>query len=94
MKKGEIILNPIVTEKTTILQELGKYSFKVNPRANKKEIMQAVREVFDVEPVSCSIINMKGKRRRERYKYGYTSSWKKAIITLKEGDKIELIEGL
>jgi large subunit ribosomal protein L23 len=94
MKKGEIILNPIVTEKTTILQELGKYSFKVNPRANKKEIMQAVREVFDVEPVSCSIINMKGKRRRERYKYGYTSSWKKAIITLKEGDKIELVEGL
>jgi len=94
MKKGEIILNPIVTEKTTALQELGKYSFKVNPRANKKEIMQAVREVFDVEPVSCSIINMKGKRRRERYKYGYTPSWKKAIITLKEGDKIELIEGL
>jgi len=94
MKKGEILLNPIVTEKTTILQELGKYSFKVNPRANKKEIMQAVREVFDVEPVSCSIINMKGKRRRERYKYGYTSSWKKAIITLKEGDKIELVEGL
>jgi large subunit ribosomal protein L23 len=47
-----------------------------------------------VEPVSCSIINMKGKRRRERYKYGYTPSWKKAIITLKEGDKIELIEGL
>jgi large subunit ribosomal protein L23 len=94
MKKGEIILNPIVTEKTTALQELGKYSFKVNPRANKKEVMQAVREVFDVEPVSCSIINMKGKRRRERYKYGYTPSWKKAIITLKEGDKIELIEGL
>jgi len=94
MKKGEILLNPIVTEKTTTLQELGKYSFKVNPRANKKEIMQAVREVFDVEPVSCSIINMRGKRRRERYKYGYTSSWKKAIITLKEGDKIELVEGL
>jgi large subunit ribosomal protein L23 len=94
MKKGEIILNPIITEKTTALQELGKYSFKVDPRANKKEIMQAIREIFSVEPVSCAIINMRGKRRRERYKYGFTSSWKKAIVTLKEGDKIELYEGL
>jgi large subunit ribosomal protein L23 len=94
MRKGEIILNPIITEKTTAMQELGKYSFKVDPRANKKEIMQAVRENFSVEPVSCAIINMRGKRRRERYKYGFTSSWKKAIVTLKEGDKIELFEGL
>ena len=94
MKKGEIILNPIVTEKTTALQELGKYSFKVDPRANKKEIMQAIRDIFSVEPVSCAIINMRGKRRRERYKYGFTSSWKKAIVTLKKGDKIELFEGL
>ena len=94
MKKGEIILNPIVTEKSTSLQEIGKYAFKVNPRANKKEIMEAVRDVFNVEPVSCAIMNMKGKRKRERYKIGYTSSWKKAIVTLKEGDKIELFEGV
>jgi len=94
MKKGEIILNPIITEKSTALQELGKYCFKVNPRANKKEIMQAVRDIFSVEPVSCSVINMKGKMRRERYKMGSTSSWKKAIVTLKEGEKIELFEGL
>jgi large subunit ribosomal protein L23 len=94
MKKGEIILNPIITEKSTALQEIGKYCFKVNPRANKKEIMQEVREVFHVEPVSCTVMNMKGKRKRERYKIGYTSSWKKAIVTLKEGDKIELFEGI
>jgi large subunit ribosomal protein L23 len=94
MKKGEVILNPIITEKSTTLQEVGKYCFKVNPRANKKEIMHEVRELFNVEPVSCAIINMKGKRKRERYKIGYTSSWKKAIVTLKEGDKIELFEGV
>jgi large subunit ribosomal protein L23 len=94
MKKGEIILNPIITEKSTTLQELGKYCFKVNPRANKKEIMEAVRDIFSVEPVSCSIMNMKGKRKRERYKIGYTASWKKAIVTLKEGDKIEVFEGV
>ena len=94
MKKGEIILNPIITEKSTALQELGKYCFKVDPRANKKEIMEAIRDVFNVEPISCTIMNMKGKRKRERYKIGYTSSWKKAIVTLKEGDKIELFEGV
>jgi len=94
MKKGEILLNPIITEKSTSLQEQGKYCFTVNPRANKKEIMEAVRDVFSVDPVSCSIINMKGKRKRERYKIGYTASWKKAIVTLKEGDNIELFEGV
>ena len=94
MKKGEIIIHPITTEKSTSQQEVNKYCFKVNPRANKKEIMKAVNEVFGVEAVSCNIINVIGKRKRERYKIGYTSSWKKAIVTLKEGDKIELFEGV
>jgi large subunit ribosomal protein L23 len=94
MKKGEIIINPIITEKSTSLQELGKYCFKVNRSANKREIMGAVKAIFDVEPISCSIMNVKGKRKRERYKIGYTPSWKKAVVTLKEGDKIELFEGV
>jgi large subunit ribosomal protein L23 len=93
MKKGEIIIHPIITEKSTDLQEMGQYCFKVNRRANKKEVMRAVKDVFGVQPVSCSIMNIKGKRKRERYKYGYTASWKKAIVTLKEGEKIELFEG-
>jgi large subunit ribosomal protein L23 len=76
------------------MQELGKYCFKVNRRANKKEIMGAVQEIFDVSPISCSIMNVKGKKKRERYKLGYTPSWKKAVVTLKEGDKIELFEGV
>lgn len=94
MKKGEILLNPIITEKSTELQEKGKYCFKVNRRANKKEIMQAVKDIFDVEPVACNIMNIRGKKKRERYKLGYTSAWKKAVVTLKEGEKIELFEGV
>ena len=93
MNKGEIIIHPIITEKSTELQEMGQYCFRVNRRANKKEVMRAVNEVFGVHPISCSIMNIKGKRKRERYKYGYTASWKKAIVTLKEGEKIELFEG-
>jgi large subunit ribosomal protein L23 len=94
MKKGEIILHPITTEKSTDQQGKNKYCFKVNPRANKKEIMKAVKDVFGVEPVRCNVINISGKRKRERYKIGYTSSWKKAIITIKEGEKIEFFEGV
>jgi len=93
MKKGEVIIYPIITEKSTEQQEQNKYCFKVNKRANKKEIIKAVKEIFGVEPVSCNTLNIKGKRKRERYRYGYTSSWKKAIVTLKEGEKIELFEG-
>jgi len=94
MKKGEIILHPITTEKSTEQQGQNKYCFKVNPRANKKEIMKAVKEVFGVEPEHCNVINIRGKKKRERYKIGYTSSWKKAIITLKKGEKIEFFEGV
>ena len=94
MKKGEIVIHPIITEKSTEKQETGKYSFKVNKRANKKEIMKAVKDTFAVEPVSCNIMNIRGKKKKVRYKLGYTSSWKKAIVTLKEGDKIEIFEGV
>lgn len=94
MKRQDIIINPIITEKSTRLQEEGKYCFRVDRRANKKEVMRAVREIFDVEPVACTIMNVKGKPKRVRYQPGYTASWKKAVVTLKEGQTIELFEGV
>ena len=94
MNKEDIIIHPIITEKSTALQEEGKYCFKVDKRANKKEVMRQVKEIFNVDPVSCNIINVKGKKKRERYKLGYTSSWKKAIVTLKKGQKIEFFESV
>jgi len=94
MKKNEIIIHPIITEKSTGLQEVGKYSFKVDKRANKKEIMRAVKEVFGVHPVSCAVINVASKLKRVRIQAGYTASWKKAIVTLKKGEKLDLVSGV
>jgi large subunit ribosomal protein L23 len=94
MRKSEILINPIITEKSTMLQEAGKYCFKVDRRANKKEVMRAVKELFEVEPVSCAMMTVRGKRKRVRYQPGYTPGWKKAIVTLKEEQTIELFEGV
>jgi len=90
----DIIIEPVVTEKSNTMRESNKYTFKVDARANKKQIKKAIEDVFEVKPVKCNIINRKGKPKRVRYKIGYTSSWKKAIITLKQGDTIRIFEGV
>lgn len=90
----DIIIEPIVTEKSNTERENHKYTFKVDPRANKKQIKKAIEVLFDVHPVKCNIVNCKGKPRRVRYKRGYTATWKKAIITLREGEKITIFEGV
>ncbi len=89
----DIIIKPLVTEKTTGLMEENKYCFKVDKRANKIEIKNAVEEIFDVQVQAVNTMNMKGKPKRFGIYRGYTSSWKKAIVTLKEGSKtIEIFE--
>ena len=88
-----IIIEPVLTEKTNILRERNKYVFRVDARANKLQVMNAVRSLFDVHPVACNIMNIKGKPKRVRYRKGYTSSWKKAVITLPSDEKIALFEG-
>lgn len=94
MKTKDVIIEPVLTEKTNDLREKNQYVFRVDPRANKIEIEQAIQRVFDVTPVACNVINVKGKPRRVRYRAGRTSSWKKAIVTLKSGDSITLFEGV
>ena len=75
-----------------------QYIFRVDPQANKFEIMAAVKEIFKVEVESCNVMNMKGKPKYSRGKGGYikgtTSSWKKAIVTLAKGQSISAIEGV
>lgn len=94
------IIEPVLTEKSNWMREgsLKKYIFKVDPRANKIQIMKAVKELFNVQPVSCNIVNVKSKPRMSRTKsgmrYGKTAPWKKAIITLKAGDKIDAVDGV
>jgi large subunit ribosomal protein L23 len=89
----EVIIEPVLTEKSNIMREANKYAFKVSSRANKLQVMDAVRRLFDVHPLACSIMTVKRKPKRVRYRKGYTSAWKKAIVTLPAGEKISLFEG-
>ncbi len=88
-----IIIAPIVTEKSNVMRENSKYIFRVAQAANKYDVVRAITELFQVHPIKCNIINHRGKPKRVRYQLGYTSHWKKAIITLPEGEKIQIFEG-
>jgi large subunit ribosomal protein L23 len=92
MNAQEILIKPVITEKATIISAQNKYVFHVARTANKDEICKAVKTVFNVEPVRVNIVNVRGKQKSVRMRSGRTSAWKKAIITLKDGDKIELFE--
>lgn len=95
----EILIRPILTEKIHKLQEkVQKYAFAVQNGSNKIQIKQAVERKFDVSVVHVRTINIKGKRKqmntRRGITRGRTPSWKKAIVTLREGDSIEYFEGV
>ena len=94
MKHEQILIEPVLSEKANLLREEGKYVFKVDPRANKIQIMEAVRQLFKVHPVSCNVMRMGGKPKRLRSRPGYTSSWKKAIVKLPKDEKISIFEGV
>ena len=100
MELNQIIIEPVLTEKTNLLRagETKKYSFKVHPGANKIMIQQAIAKIYGVRPVSCNVINVKAKPKSTRTKsgirYGTTTPWKKAIVTLAAGEKIDAFEGV
>jgi len=93
MTLDRIIIEPVVTEKTNIMRESHKYVFRVDSRANKHQIMDAVRRQYNVHPLKCNVLRISTKPKRVRYRLGYTSSWKKAIITISPEDKIGIFEG-
>jgi large subunit ribosomal protein L23 len=90
----EVLRRPVITEKNTILIEQNKYTFEVAREANKAQIKQAVEHAFKVSVASVNVIHVPGKMRRAGRRRGLTSSWKKAIVTLEPGNKIELFEGV
>ena len=90
----DILIKPLITEKSTMLIQDNKYTFRVEPRANKTQIKQAVENIFKVKVEKVNTINVKGKKKKVRNIPGRTSDTKKAIITLKKGDKIEIFEEL
>ena len=94
MNPHQVIIRPLITEKNTNLMPLGKYCFEVDRSANKMQIKQAVETIFNVKVTNVHTMNVRGKLRRRGMKYGYTADWKKAIVTLAEGDRIELFEGV
>ena len=94
MNAHQIILRPLITEKNTNLMAFNKYSFEVDRNANKSQIKSAVEEIFNVTVTKVHTMNMRGKLRRRGMSFGYTADWKKAIVTLAEGDRIELFEGV
>lgn len=89
-----VLLRPIVTEKTTVLTGLDKYVFEVDIRANKNQIKEAVQLAFNVRVTDVNTMKMKGKPKRFGRKVTLRPDWKKAIVTLVPGDKIELFEGI
>ena len=94
MMYEQILIEPVLSEKANILREEGKYVFKVDPRATKIQIKEAVRRIYNVHPVSCTVMNVSGKPKRLRSRPGYTSSWKKAIVRLSKDEKISVFEGV
>lgn len=90
----EIIIKPVVTEKSVDLMQENKYCFEVAKDANKIEIKNAIEEIFKVTVVNVNTVNVHGKMKRMGRTQGMTASWKKAVVTLREGDSIEVFEGL
>jgi large subunit ribosomal protein L23 len=97
MNPYEVIVRPIDTEKTRYqASELGQYTFEVDRRANKIEVRQAVESVFDVTVVAVNVVNVpaKASRRRGRRRVVLRSPWKKAVVTLAEGQRLDVFEGV
>lgn len=90
----QVLRRPLVTEKGSLLQEKGKYAFEVSSKANKVQIKEAVEKAFKVKVTAVNVLTVAGKMHRFGKGQGMTSEWKKAIVTLKEGDTIQIFEGV
>jgi large subunit ribosomal protein L23 len=90
MDASQIIIRPIVSEKTYVLAEAGKYTFRVADKAHKTQIRQAVEELFDVKVVGVRTASVKSKPKRRGGFYGRTRSWKKAYVQVAEGQTIPI----
>ena len=90
MTAHEIIIRPIVSERSFSFMEENKYTFEVARTANKYQIKDAIEELFGVHVVRVNTLNVKPKKKRVRYVAGYTRQWKKAVVTIAEGESIEI----
>jgi len=86
----KILLEPVITEAATVASEMNKYVFKVSKGSTKKEIKTSIKEVYDVEAKKINVVNLPTKARNRGRIPGLKSGYRKAIVTLKEGDKIDV----
>ncbi len=94
MQLFEVIRRPLVTEKNTAFQAAGKYGFEVRPEATKFQVKQAVEKAFKVTVTSVNVMTVRGREKRVGRKKILAGTWKKAVVTLKPGDKITIFEGV
>ncbi|MFH1890848.1 MAG: 50S ribosomal protein L23 [Candidatus Kuenenbacteria bacterium] len=88
------MIRPLITEKVNILGSFNQYVFEVSSIANKVEIKKAIQQVYGVKPIKVNVANVLGKNIRRGRSISKRKNWRKAIVTLKQGDKIEVYEGV
>jgi large subunit ribosomal protein L23 len=94
MDHSQVIIRPVVSEKSYVLSAAHKYTFRVHPDAHKTQIRQAIESLFDVHVVEVRTVNVKSKPKRRGVSRGRTRSWKKAIVQVREGQSIPIFQGL
>ena len=94
MDASQVIIRPVVSEKSYVLAAAGKYTFRVHPDAHKTQIRQAIEALFDVSVVEVRTMSVKSKPKRRGQIFGRTRSWKKAMVQVAPGDTIPIFQGL
>ena len=94
MDATQVVIRPVVSEKSYVLATAGKYTFRVHADAHKTQIKQAVEQLFDVNVVEVRTLSVKSKPKRRGYTSGRTREWKKAVVQVREGDSIPIFQGL
>jgi large subunit ribosomal protein L23 len=94
MEATQVIIRPVVSEKSYVLASSNKYTFRVHDKAHKTQIRQAVEELFGVHVVEVRTMSVKSKPKRRGWTSGRTREWKKAIVEVREGDSIPIFQGL
>ncbi len=94
MDASQVVIRPVVSEKSFVQAEIGKYTFRVHQDAHKTQIRQAIEQLFDVRVLNVRTVSVKSKPKRRGLHSGRTRTWKKAIVQLQPGDTIPIFQGL
>lgn len=94
MDHSQVIIRPVVSEKSYVLSAAGKYTFRVHPDAHRTQVKQAIESLFDVSVISVRTMSVKSKPKRRGITRGRTRTWKKAIVQVQAGQSIPIFQGL